>query len=100
MVCVNMNVVDLPLSATLEINEKSNLMIAQGKKVYKLGLGQSPFPVPTPVVEALKKYAHIKDYLPVKGLYELREAIKKYYQKSQGIEFEVENILIGRALRS
>ncbi len=95
MVCVNMNVVDLPLSATLEINEKSNLMIAQGKKVYKLGLGQSPFPVPTPVVEALKKYAHVKDYLPVKGLYELREAIKKYYQKSQGIEFEVENILIG-----
>ena len=95
MVCVNMNVIDLPLSATLEINEKSNLMIAQGRKVYKLGLGQSPFPVPTPVVEALKKYAHVKDYLPVKGLYGLREAIKKYYQKSQGIEFEVENILIG-----
>ncbi len=70
-------------------------MIAQGKKVYKLGLGQSPFPVPTPVAEALKKYAHIKDYLPVKGLYELREAVKKYYQKSQGVEFEVENIIIG-----
>lgn len=95
MICVNMNVADLPLSATLEINEKSNLMIAQGKKVYKLGLGQSPFPVPTPVVEELKKYAHVKDYLPVKGLYELRESIKKYYQKSQHIEFEVENILIG-----
>ena len=95
MVCVNMNVVDLPLSATLEINEKSNLMIAQGKKVYKLGLGQSPFPVPTPVVEELKKYAHIKDYLPVKGLYELREAVKGYYKKSQGVEFEADNILIG-----
>ncbi|AEA34353.1 pyridoxal phosphate-dependent aminotransferase [Hippea maritima] len=95
MSCVNMNVVDLPLSATLEINEKSNLMIAQGKKVYKLGLGQSPFPVPVPVVESLKKYAYIKDYLPVKGLYELREAVRKYYLKSQGIEIETDNILIG-----
>ena len=42
-------------SATLAINEKSKDLISKGKKVYKFGFGQSPFPVPNKVVEALKK---------------------------------------------
>jgi len=92
---MNLNVRGMPLSATLNINEKSNEMIKQGKKVYKLGLGQAPFPVPTPVVEALKDNAHRKDYLPVKGLYELREAVAKYYKKSQNLDFCADDILIG-----
>ena len=93
--CLNMNVAELSLSATLEINEKSNELIRKGVKVYKLGLGQSPFPVPTPVVEELKRYAYVKDYLPVKGLEKLREVITTYYKKSQGLSFKPENILIG-----
>ena len=43
---LNLNVRGIPLSATLAINEKSSELIRQGRKVYKLGLGQSPFPVP------------------------------------------------------
>jgi len=65
---LNLNVRGLPLSATLAINELSNALRKQGKKVYKLGLGQSPFPVPQPVVDELKNNAHQKDYLPVHGL--------------------------------
>ncbi|WP_022671381.1 pyridoxal phosphate-dependent aminotransferase [Hippea alviniae] len=95
MFCLNMNVKDLPLSATLEINEKSNELLENGFKVYKLGLGQSPFNVPDPVVEELKRYAHVKDYLPVKGLKRLREAVSEYYLKSQGVRFNPDNILIG-----
>ncbi len=92
---MNLNVKGMPLSATLNINEKSNEMIKQGKKVYKLGLGQAPFPVPKPVIEALKENAHRKDYLPVKGLHELREAVAKYYKKSQNLDFSADDILIG-----
>ena len=55
-------------SDTLAINERSKALIAEGKKVYKFGLGQSPFPVPKRVVEALRLHAPQKDYLPVKGL--------------------------------
>ncbi len=95
MFCLNMNVRDLPLSATLEINEKSNELIEKGYKVYKLGLGQSPFNVPDVIVEELKRYAYVKDYLPVKGLLKLREAVADYYLKSQQIEFSPDNILIG-----
>jgi len=51
---LNLNVRGLPLSATLEINEKSNELKNKGKMICKLGLGQSPFPVPQSVVEELK----------------------------------------------
>ncbi len=92
---MNLNLRGMPLSATLNINEKSNEMIKQGKTVYKLGLGQAPFPVPGVVVEALKENAHKKDYLPVRGLYELRQAVAEYYKKSQNLEYSFDDILIG-----
>ena len=41
-------------SATLAINEESNKLKKRGKKIYKFGFGQSPFPVPESVVFALK----------------------------------------------
>ena len=37
-------------SATLAINEESNRLQAAGKKIYKFGFGQSPFPVPEKIV--------------------------------------------------
>ena len=65
---LNLNVRGIGQSPTLAINELSKQLRAEGKHVYRMGLGQSPFPVPSPVVEALKMYAHEKEYLPVKGL--------------------------------
>ena len=72
---INLNVRGIQPSATLRINELSNQLKSEGKEIIKLGLGQSPFPVPDRVVEALREHAHEKDYLPVKGLKGLREAI-------------------------
>jgi len=92
---LNLNVRGLPQSATLAINEKSNELKKQGRKVYKLGLGQSPFPVPQPVVDELKVNAHQKEYLPVKGLPQLREAVAEYHSRMQGINATAENVLIG-----
>ena len=45
-------------SATLAINEESNRLKKNGKKVYKFGFGQSPFPVPESIVAALKNSAN------------------------------------------
>lgn len=92
---LNLNVRGLPLSATLGINELSNNLRAAGKHVYRLGLGQSPFPVPKPVVDALKLNAHQKDYLPVRGLPELRRAVAEYYRRSQSLDYTESDILIG-----
>ena len=92
---MNLNVRGLHLSATLEINELSAKLRAEGKHVYKFGLGQSPFPVPRVVVDALKTNAHQKDYLPVKGLPALREAVTEYYERTQGLERSPDDVLIG-----
>jgi aspartate aminotransferase len=94
-VYLNLNVRGLPQSATLTINELSRFMEENGKTVYKMGLGQSPFPVPKPVVESLKENAHQKDYLPVKGLPALRKAVAAFHQRKEGIPFHEDNVLIG-----
>lgn len=92
---LNLNVRGLPVSATLGINEESNRLLAEGREIFKLGLGQSPFPVPTMVVEELKNNAQRKDYLPVRGLPALCQAVAGYYQRRQGLEIAGENVLIG-----
>ncbi len=92
---LNLNVRGLPVSATLGINEESNRLIAEGKTVYKLGLGQSPFPVPQSVVRELQNNAHQKDYLPVRGLPALCEAIAGYYRRTQNLAMTRGDVLIG-----
>ena len=82
-------------SPTLNINEISSDLQDQGQTVYKFGFGQSPFPVPEVVVEALKEYANEKAYLPVEGLYSLREAVANYYINQENIDILPDNVLIG-----
>lgn len=94
-VILNLNVRGLKQSATLAINEYSALMMREGRKVYRFGLGQSPFPVPQPVVDELRANAHQKDYLPVQGLYTLRESVAAYHRRMHGIERGADDVLIG-----
>ena len=91
---IKKSILKLKESSTLVINEKSKELINQGKKVYQFGFGQSPFPVPEKIVNALKSHAHRKEYLPVQGLPELREVISKYLKKKTGNYYPKENILI------
>ena len=65
---IKKNLNNLEPSATLAINEKSKKLILKGKKVYRFGFGQSPFPVPEQIVSVLRKNANKKEYLPMQGL--------------------------------
>ena len=94
-VYLNLNVRGLRQSATLEINERSRRLIEQGRKVYRLGLGQSPFPVPEHVRNALAGHSHEKDYLPVKGLPALRQAVVDWVHRTEGLEYSPEHVLVG-----
>ena len=82
-------------SATLAINEESNRLKKSGKKIYKFGFGQSPFPIPEAVVSALKDHANKHTYLPMQGLEELRLVIANYLNKNNNNNFEKEDIVIG-----
>jgi aspartate aminotransferase len=88
------NILKLKQSSTLVINEKCKKLINQGKKVYQFGFGQSPFPVPEKIVNALKDNAHKKEYLPIQGLEDLRKSISKNLKNKTGIYYPKENIVI------
>ncbi len=91
---LNLNIRGLLPSATLAINQRSRELEAAGVSVIRLGLGQSPFPVPSAVVDELRVNAHQKDYLPVEGLAELRHAVADYHRRSQGISASANEVLI------
>ena len=94
-VSLNINVRGLGESPTLAINERIKLLQSQGRKIYNFGLGQSPFPVPVPVVEALRLHAHEKDYLPVKGLPALKEAVAGFHRQKDLVEANADCVLVG-----
>lgn len=89
------NVIGIRESPTLRINQHCKELAATGKHIYKLGLGQSPFPVPEPVVNALRLYAPQKDYLHVQGLPELRQTVAEFHRKKDGVDILPENVIIG-----
>ena len=92
---LNPNVEGLGISATVAINDRSNKLRAEGREIFKLGLGESPFPVPDLVVDALKSAAHEKSYLEVKGLQALREAVAEHHVRTFDIKRKPEDVIIG-----
>ncbi len=94
-VSLNINVRGNGQSATLAVNDRCKSLQGEGKKIYNFGIGQSPFPVPTPVVNALKLYAHEKDYLPAKGLPALREAVAGFHKAKDNVDASPDYVLVG-----
>ncbi|RMH20752.1 MAG: aminotransferase class I/II-fold pyridoxal phosphate-dependent enzyme [Acidobacteria bacterium] len=92
---LNLNVRGLGYSATVAINERIASLRAAGREIFQLGFGQSPFPVPEPVAESLRRNAHQKDYLPVKGLEALRRAVADYTRRVFGVDRNASDVLIG-----
>jgi len=92
---LNPNIAGLEPSATLAINERSAQLISEGREIIRLGLGQSPFPVPPSVTDALRQNAHQKAYLPVQGLPELRDAIAGYCHTARGLRYSADQVLVG-----
>ncbi|XP_033732889.1 LOW QUALITY PROTEIN: aspartate aminotransferase-like [Pecten maximus] len=82
-------------ASNLAFNEEIRKLIEQGEKVYHFAFGQSPFPLIEIATEALKENAQQNAYLPVAGLYELRDGISKFHVKYDGIDVDPDNIIVG-----
>jgi aspartate aminotransferase len=85
----------LAASPALAMAERADALGAQGIDVARLALGQSPFPVPTVMVEALRAAAAERHYQPVKGLHALRKAVAEYTERRLQIDRTAEDVLIG-----
>lgn len=81
-------------SPTVAINARSKALLAEGRSICRLGLGQSPFPVPTHVEAALAARAGEKDYLPTRGLPALRAAIAAR-ARARGADAHAERVQVG-----
>ncbi len=92
---INLNIRGITQSPTLAINELAKRLEKEGKKIYKMGLGQSPFPVPVTMVEMLRNHAHEKDYLNVRGLEALRKAVALFHQQKDNVLINPGNVMIG-----
>ncbi len=62
---------------------------------YGFAFGQSPFPVPKPVQDALVKNADKGTYAGVPGIQELREVISQYNKRNFGIDVDPRRIYVG-----
>ena len=92
---VKEQIAQLKPSATLAINEESNRLKKSGKKIYKFGFGQSPFPIPDSIILALRNSADKNTYLPMQGLEELRSAIANDLNKNNNNQFDFDDIVVG-----
>tara|TARA_Y100000992_G_scaffold128070_1_gene84209 strand:- start:398 stop:1624 length:1227 start_codon:yes stop_codon:yes gene_type:complete len=86
---------NLEPSSTLKINEISKVLEEKGKEIFKFGFGQSPFQVPTDIVNELKSNAHQNKYLPMQGLTDLRKSVAKYTTTKKNYDYNFENVIIG-----
>jgi aspartate aminotransferase len=85
---------EFELSPTLAANEMVKSRRAQGQKAFHMGFGESPFPVPPRLQQALKEGVHRKEYLPTAGLPELCETVSAYYKDKAGFDTSQFDVII------
>ncbi len=95
MVAINTSIQKLKPSATLAINQKVKALRETGKDIAHFGFGQSPFPIHSSIVNALKKEAACNHYLPTTGLPKLKAEISTFLKKYQGITVQPNAVYIG-----
>jgi len=82
-------------SPTLEIHQRVTGRREEGGDVVHFGFGESPFPVPPPVVAELIKHAGDSRYLPLQGLPALRESAAAYLSRRFGQDADPGRIVVG-----
>lgn len=90
----------VPMSATLAIHDEVRRLRAAGREVFHLGFGEATFPVHPTILEAFRRSANERTYLPVAGLPVLRETVAAYYGQRFGLEVDASRVLVGCGSKS
>ncbi len=83
-------------SATMAAAAKAKQMKAEGIKIFDFSLGEPDYDTPGHIVEAAYKAMRSGQthYTPANGTAELRAAVARWYQKTYGIRYAPEQVLI------
>lgn len=87
---------NLAESATIAMAAKSRELIAQGKDIISLSLGEPDFNVPDFVKEAGKNGIdeNYSKYMPVPGYLDLRQAISDKFKRDNNLDYAPEQIVV------
>src|ERR1700730_13171835 len=88
-------------SATLAAGAKARVMKAEGIKVFDFSLGEPDFFTPEHICKAATKamldgHTH---YTPAAGIAELRAAIARLYQRTYGLSFTAEQVIVSNGAK-
>ena len=88
-------------SATLRMAQMSRDLSAQGVDVINLSIGEPDFITPAHIREAAKKAldAGYTKYTPVAGLVECREAIVEKFRRDNGLDFNINQIVVSNGAK-
>ncbi|KAB7506411.1 Aspartate aminotransferase [Armadillidium nasatum] len=75
--------------------DRLKTLINSGEEITHFAFGQSPFPPPEVLVEALREHSQKYSYLPIKGTLELRKGISKMHSKYDQLNMDPEKIIVG-----
>jgi len=83
-------------SQTLAMTRKSRELIAQGKDVINLSIGEPDFDTPEFIKEAAKKAVddNFTHYPPVPGFQDLREAISAKFKRDNNLDYSPGQIVV------
>jgi len=88
-------------SATLAAGAKAKQMKAEGIAVHDFSLGEPDFPTPEHICAAANramKDGHTR-YTPASGIVELRGAVARWYQKTYGLRYSPDQVLISNGAK-
>lgn len=74
----------IPHSPTLWANDLVWEKRGKGEQVFHMGFGESPFPVPERLLQAVADNAGRQQYYPAPGVPEILETIREYYRPLVG----------------
>jgi len=91
----------IPEAATMAAAARARALAAQGRDIISLTLGEPDFASPPHAIEAAHQAALRGEtkYPPVAGTPALKQAIRRKFLRDSGLDFPVENILVGHGAR-
>jgi len=88
-------------SATIKMAQMARDLATQGHQVISLSLGEPDFDTPDHIKEAAKVALDegYTKYTPVPGLVELRQAIQTKFKRDNGLDFELNQIVVSNGAK-
>lgn len=99
---ISKRVKEISPSLTLEITAKAKKLKAEGVSIIGFGAGEPDFNTPEYIINAAKEALDIgfTKYTPASGMVELKKAIVNKFKKDNGLDYEIDQVVISSGAKS